>query len=199
MGGLKFRRGITRVALALTIAITSVGCGSIIERREFAPDARLRTVQAPGEEEFLAARHVVPPNAVDDRSVVLVYSTGARVVETWGPARSAELIVKFRARNDETVPLVMEPQNALLVVGPNRIEPVVMRPAWIDVDDPDRYQPDGSILVESGSTADWQVEFVWSGKRDPLRRLRSFLLSWTYRVGDAAFEESTRFAAQEDG
>lgn len=195
MGG----RSIARATLAMAIAVTPVGCGSIIEHREFAPDTHLRTVQAPGEEGFLAARHVVPPNAVDARSVVLVYSTGARVVETWGPTRSAELIVKFRARNDETVPLVMEPQNVLLVVGPNRIEPVVMKPVWIEVDDPDRYRPDGSISVESGSTAEWQLEFVVSGRRDPLRRLRTFLLSWTYRIGDAAFEQSTRFTAQDEG
>ena len=190
---------ISRAVLVMATAVASMGCGSILERREFAPDTRLRTVQAPGEEGFLAARHVVPPNAVDDRSAVLVYSTGARVLEAWGPARSAELVVKFRARNDETVPLVMEAQNVLLVVGPNSIEPTVMRPAWIEVDDPDRYLQDGSISVGSGSTADWQVEFVLSGSKDPLRRLRSFLLSWTYRIGESVFEESTRFVAHDEG
>jgi hypothetical protein len=186
------------LALAMGAALVSAACSMVVEHRDFTPDMPGMTVETPGQRGVRAARHVVPPDAIDDRSAVLVYSTGAHLVDPSGGRfrlRSAEVRMHFRARNDELVPLVVEPQNVLLVVAPKSANPAVFLPAWIEVDEKENTSEDGSIVVAPRSTASWDLVFTLPASEDPLRRVRSFLVSWTYRLGAMTFEERTRFVS----
>ena len=185
-----------RVMLAVAVAALAAACSPVVEHRDFVPNMPGMTVDLPGERSIDAVLHVVPPNAVDERSAVLVYSSGADATdESFGALRTAELRLNFRARNDESVPMIMEPQSALLVVSPESGTPTVVAPTWIETGDNARTAEDGSIVVAPSSTANWGIVYTLPARRDPLKRVRSFLVSWTYRLGPTAFEERTRFLA----
>lgn len=184
-----------RAMLAVAAAALAVACSPVVEHRDFVPNMPGMTVDLPGDRSVDAVLHVVPPNAVDERSAVLVYSGGADAIdESFGTLRAAELRLHFRARNDEPVAMVMEPQNALLVVAPESGTPTVLTPTWVEADN-ERSTEDGSIVVAPSATASWGIVFTLPARRDPLKRVHSFLVSWTYRLGPTVFEESTRFLA----
>ena len=185
-----------RAMLAVAVVVLAAACSPVVEHRDFVPNMPGMIVDLPGDRDVDAVLHVIPPNAVDERSAVLVYSGGADAIdESYGSLRAAELRMHFRARNDEPVPLIVEPQNALLVVAPESGTPAVVTPTWIEADDNERTTDDGSIVIAPKSTASWGIVFTLPARRDPLKRVRSFLVSWTYQLGPTAFEERTRFLA----
>ena len=182
--------------LAVAVAALAAACSPVVEHRDFVPNMPGMTVELPGDRSTDAVLHVVPPDAVDERSAVLVYSGGADAIdESFGALRTAELRMNFRARNDESVPMIMEPESSLLVVSPDSATPTVVAPTWVEAGDEERTTEDGNIVVAPNSTASWVIVFTLPARRDPLKRVRSFLLSWTYRLGPTPFEERTRFLA----
>src|SRR5690606_4200108 len=121
------------------------------------------------------------------------YSTGGDVVDR---GRRARIEVVFRARNDEPRPIAMQPNDTLLVLDARGSKPRVIEAASLDPGPGVRLAADDEVIVAPRTTAEWSVVFELPEGDNPLLEARTFLVSWTYRIGDEIHEERTTFASR---
>ena len=186
--------GIPLFVALLPVATVAACTTAIVGHRDFSPAGRTVAVDDARSHTGRGARYSVPPQAVDQRSAVLLYSLGAQVIDPQETeslrARRVEIRVHVGMRNGEARPVVMELDEIVLVTD-SPDGGATLNPTRI-IRTPTTDSPVGGEVPPRSSAA-WELTLALPLGDDPLETIDEFALHWAYRLDDQRYQAKTLF------